>query len=215
MTSPTQLRLYLLRHGEVESAAAGRLLGRTDALLSARGHEQARQLGEMLSSVGLSAVYSSDLKRALKTAEAIAGRCNLIVQADTAWREINMGDWEGRTLPELHEESPDLVAELLEHPAAFTYPQGESFAEFEDRLQRALDGLLGTHQSGTVALVTHGGVCRATIGCALGLPMKNWLRLAQPYGCLNIIDWFDGQPMLLSLNASISEGVGRIKESES
>lgn len=200
MTSPAQLRLYLLRHGEVENSAARKLLGYTDALLSEQGRKQALQLAERLASAGLSAVYSSDLKRALAMAEAVAERSHLTVRVDAAWREINMGEWDGRTIAELHEESPQLVAELFDNPAAFAYPQGESFADFAARVQRAINQLLATHQSGAVALITHGGVCRAIIGHALGIPMKNWLRLAQPYGCLNLIEWYDGEPMLLSLN---------------
>src|SRR6266446_3415619 len=90
-----RLRLYLIRHGEVEGAADGRLLGRTDTPLSKRGLEQARKLAGELSEAQLSAVYSSDLQRARMTAELIAQRGNLKVQESSAWREVDMGEWEG------------------------------------------------------------------------------------------------------------------------
>jgi len=67
-----RLRLYLIRHGEVEEAAAKRLLGRTDKHLSDLGLEQSRQLAEKLSVARLAAVYSSDLQRARVFAETIA-----------------------------------------------------------------------------------------------------------------------------------------------
>jgi alpha-ribazole phosphatase/probable phosphoglycerate mutase len=57
-----------------------------------------------------------------------------------------------------------------------------------------------THKSGEVVLVAHGGVCRAIIGSVLGIPAKNWLRLSQAYACLNVIDWYDGNPILQLLN---------------
>ena len=195
-----RLRLYLIRHGEVEGAESGKLLGRTDTQLSARGLEQARQLAEELSSGGLSAVHSSDLQRARMMAEIIAKRSHLKVQESSAWREIDMGAWEGQTVAALYDDAPQLVGQLFDDPASFNYPEGESFAIFTARVQSALDQLLLTYESGNVALIAHGGVCRAIISSALGIPMKNWLRLAQDYGCLNVIDWYDHNPTVRLLN---------------
>src|SRR5438270_15124 len=98
-----RLRVYLIRHGEVEGAGSGKLLGRTDTPLSERGLEQSHQVAEVLSTAQLSAVYCSDLQRARTTAEMIAKRSNLKVQENSAWREIDMGHWEGQTLAALHD----------------------------------------------------------------------------------------------------------------
>ena len=204
--TPERLRLYLFRHGEVEGAESGQLLGRTDTPLSDRGLEQARQLAEVLCAAQLSAVYCSDLRRARTTAEIIAKRSDLKVQESSAWREIDMGEWEGDTLAALHDEAPELIAQLFSDPASFEYPDGESFTGFTTRVQRALDQLLITHRTGEVALVAHGGVCRAIIGNALGMPTGNWLRLAQCYGCLSVIDWYGINPVLQSLNRVCESG---------
>lgn len=195
-----RLRLYLIRHGEVEGAASGKLLGRTDTPLSKRGLEQAVRLAEVLSKEQLSAVYCSDLQRSRVTAEIIARRSNVKVQDSAAWREIDMGEWDGRTMASLHDEAPQLVARLFDDPASFEYPGGESFPCFTARILKAVDQLLMTHKSGAVVLVAHGGVCRVIIGSALGIPAKNWLRLSQDYACLNVIDWYDGNPILQLLN---------------
>jgi alpha-ribazole phosphatase len=196
-----RLRLYLIRHGEVEGATSGKLLGRTDTPLSERGLEQSRQLAEVLSTAQLSAVYSSDLQRARMTAETIAKQCELQIQVSAAWREIDMGEWEGRTIAALHDDAPLRIGQLFENPASFKYPGGESFADFTARVRGGIDQLLTIHTSGNVALVVHGGVCRAIIGTMLGVPMRNWLRLAQEYGCLNVAEWYDGNPVLVSLNS--------------
>src|SRR6266852_5939800 len=171
-----RLRLYLIRHGEVEGAASRTLVGRTDTPLSERGLEQPRQLAKQLSAAQLYAIYSSDLQRARLIAETIGIHHRLKVQQSSAWREIDMGEWEGRTLTALHEDAPGLIAQLFNDPASFKYPGGESFSAFTARVQRALDQLLVTHETGEVALVAHGGVCRTIIGNALGIPAKNWLR---------------------------------------
>jgi alpha-ribazole phosphatase len=200
IVSKDRLRLYLMRHGEVEGATAGVLLGRTDMPLSERGISQAHDLADQLSSARLSAVYSSDLQRASMTAELIAAHHNLQVTQLSAFREIDMGEWEGRSLAVINQESPSLVAQLFDDPASFQYSRGESFSGFTTRVNTALDHLINT-QSGEIALVAHGGVCRAIIGGALGMPMRNWLRLAQDFGCLTVIEWYDGNPVLLTLNA--------------
>jgi broad specificity phosphatase PhoE len=111
-----------------------------------------------------------------------------------------MGEWERRTLAALHREVPELVGHVFGDPASFQYPGGESFAAFVDRVQAAMDQFLRTHQTGDVALVAHGGVCRTIIGSLLGMPMRKWLCLSQAYACLNVIDWYDGNPILLLLN---------------
>jgi alpha-ribazole phosphatase len=200
MNTSSRLRLYLIRHGEIELAATGKLMGKIDVALSERGVEQARRLAEKLSSVRLDAVYSSDLLRACRTAEIIAEHNQASAQPSAAWREIDMGAWEGRTLSSLNSEAPEQVALLFDDPASFAYPGGESFADFTMRIKRALDRLLMTHPHGEIALVAHGGVCRAIIGGVLGIPMRNWLRLAQDYGCLNVITWYELHPMLELLN---------------
>jgi alpha-ribazole phosphatase len=202
MISKDRLRLHLIRHGEVAGASEGTLLGRTDRPLSERGVSQARDLAGELSAVQLTAVYSSDLQRASMTAEIIASRSHLQVERSSAWREIDMGEWEERSLAALHEEAPALVTQVFNDPASFQYPSGESFLDFIARVQAALTQLRQTHESGDIALVAHGGVCRAIIGSALGMPMKNWLRLAQDYGCLNVIEWYGNNPFLVSLNCS-------------
>jgi alpha-ribazole phosphatase/probable phosphoglycerate mutase len=111
-----------------------------------------------------------------------------------------MGDWEGRTIAALYDDTPQLIGQLFEDPASFEYPGGESFAAFTARVQRALDQSLITHKDGEVALVTHAGVCRAMIGTVLEMPMRTWLRLAQEYGCISVIDWYEGNPTLQVLN---------------
>src|SRR5258708_17506478 len=162
-----RLRIYLIRHGEVEGWASGKMLGRTDSPLSERGLEQSRQLAKKLSAAQLCAIYSSDLQRARLTAETIGIHHRLKVQQSSAWREIDMGEWEGRTLAALHEEAPGLVAQLFTDPASFKYPGGESFAAFTTRVQRALEQLLITHGTGEVVLVAHCRVCRVLMVNAL------------------------------------------------
>src|SRR5213078_2372373 len=89
--------LLLVRHGETDWNAAGRLQGHTDRPLSDYGREQARRLADELSSEGVDAIYTSDLARARETAEIVAERLHLPVVLDPDLREKNWGTWEGLT----------------------------------------------------------------------------------------------------------------------
>ena len=198
--SVKHLRIYLLRHGKAEGMEEGRLFGRKDVALSELGLDQARLLTEKLSSVKLAAIYSSDLGRTIQTAQAIAKNQNLEVQPLAAWREIDMGDWEGCLLSDLFKNERERVAALFADPASFCYPNGESFQSFTERVQRQLNVLLAMHQEGAIALVTHAGVIRTIVGTVLEIPMRRWLSIAQGYGALNIIDWHDNVASLQLLN---------------
>src|SRR5260370_2319040 len=125
-----RLRLHLIRHGEVERAAAGKLLGRTDTPLSERGLEQSRQLAEKLAAAHLSAIYSSDLQRARMTAEIIAKRSKLNTQQSSAWRGIDTGHWECRTITSLLDQAPGMNEQLFNDSASFEYPGAQSVATF-------------------------------------------------------------------------------------
>lgn len=194
------LRLYLVRHGEVEQGVKSMHYGQSDVALSARGIEQSNRLCEILASVPLDAVYSSDSTRTLHTADLIARSHGLNVIRFPAIREINMGEWEGQGLAETNTAHPEAVAQLYDNPRGFQYPGGESLSEFERRVNNGLQTILAAHHSGGVAMVTHGGVCRLIIAGVLELTPKNWLRIAQDFGCLNIIDWYNGAPIVSQLN---------------
>ena len=89
--------LLLVRHGETDWNAEGRLQGHTDTLLNDYGRRQAAALGEDLAGDGIDVVYSSDLARARETAEIVAGRLGLPVVLEPGLREKNWGSWEGLT----------------------------------------------------------------------------------------------------------------------
>jgi alpha-ribazole phosphatase len=196
------LRLYLIRHGDVEGSCPGKVLGWTNARLSQTGFEQAQRLRDSFSGLKLSAVYSSDLQRARLMAETIAEPHALEVRANASWREINMGEWEECSISSLHGHAPEMVKQLFEDPFSFQYPGGESFKDFVSRIKCSTDQLLSFHDSGVIVLVTHGGVCRTILGEALEIPTRNWLRVSQDYGCLNVIDWYERVPVVRLINGA-------------
>src|SRR6186997_3178407 len=99
-------RILLVRHGQTDWNAAGRWQGHEDIPLNATGLEQARALANHLRARPISAVYSSDLKRAQMTGAAIAEALGLALKTDPRWRELHLGVFQGLTTPEINAKYP-------------------------------------------------------------------------------------------------------------
>jgi broad specificity phosphatase PhoE len=148
--------LLLVRHGETDWNADGRLQGQTDRPLSDFGRRQAKLLAEVLQGEELQAIYSSDLARARETAEIVAERLRLPVVLDPDLREKDWGTWEGLTAVER-----DRVEFV-----------GESTETHEERTLRALKRISERHPgAGRVLVITHGGSMRRVQTAALGLAL--------------------------------------------
>jgi probable phosphoglycerate mutase len=147
--------LLLVRHGETDWNADGRLQGQTDRPLSDFGHRQARKLADELADETLDAIYSSDLSRARETAEIVGEQLGLGIGLDADLREKDWGTWEGLTPVE---------RDRIEFV-------GESTEAHMERTLRALRRISERHPGGRVLVVTHGGSMRriqtATLGFAL------------------------------------------------
>jgi broad specificity phosphatase PhoE len=147
--------LLLVRHGETDWNAVGRLQGHTDRPLSDFGRRQARQLAAELEDEPLDAIYTSDLSRARETAEIAGERLGLPVVLDPDLREKDWGTWEGLTSVER-----DRVEFV-----------GESTEAHQERILRALRRIAERHPGGCVLIVTHGGSMRRVQTAAMGLAM--------------------------------------------
>jgi len=147
--------LLLVRHGETDWNAVGRLQGHTDRPLSDYGREQARRLADDLAGEEFDAIYASDLARARETAEIVGERLQLPVVEDPDLREKNWGTWEGLTSTER------LEVELA----------GESTEEHQRRMLAALGRIAANYPGGRVLVVTHGGSMRRVQTEALGFAM--------------------------------------------
>jgi alpha-ribazole phosphatase len=184
-------RLYLVRHGQVEGYQEKRYNGQRNVSLTEIGKQQSERVCACLSAVALDAVYSSDLDRSRYCARLIADDHGLVVVAEEALREINFGDWEGRTWVELQEAYPDDWQKRLQDLTNYQVPGGESLQDAADRIRPVIRRILEKHPNGDVALVAHGGVNRIILLDAIGAALEQAFSIEQDYGCLNIIDYLD------------------------
>jgi len=193
--------LWLIRHGEPEEAMRGRCYGRLDAELSATGSRQIERVAERLSTESLAAIYASPRRRATASAEIIARKHATGVTIEPALREIDFGDFEGRTYDEIAHSHPELYRLWMERPTEMQFPNGESFAMMRQRVTAALAGIRERHRGETIALVTHGGGVRIAIAEALSVPDSRIFSIAQQFAAVNRIAYLDGYPIVEMVNA--------------
>ena len=152
-------RLHLIRHGETDWNRDGRIQGHSDPPLSATGREQAQALAESLATEPIGELWSSDLCRALETAEPLAARLGLDIRVSPALRERSFGVNEGRVAAEVAAEL-GTVAGTAWHGPDDRHPEGESLRELYERVAAFLDTLLAESPAEEIALVTSGGPIR-------------------------------------------------------
>lgn len=151
-------RLCLVRHGETEWNAEGRVQGQTDIPLSPVGIRQAHAAAAVLAHHDFTAIYSSDLMRVRQTAEPSAHKLALPVQLDPDLRERHYGIFERLLYTEVKARYPALYLRFHEKDPDFDFETGESLRTFFDRCLRAVQRIAATHAGEQVLVFTHGGV---------------------------------------------------------
>jgi broad specificity phosphatase PhoE len=201
--------ILIARHGESDWNREHRWQGQADRPLTERGREQAQALAERLAHVELDAVYSSDLRRAVDTASAVAQRQRLGVQVLPELREVDVGSWSGLTREEAEERFPDGFRRWR---AGFPgWDDGETYEAMADRVLAAVDRLARLHEGGRLLVVSHGGPIRALHAAALGLDVHAYRRLrpVEPNARLSAVCFVDARLTELCPASEIDELIAR------
>jgi 2,3-bisphosphoglycerate-dependent phosphoglycerate mutase/probable phosphoglycerate mutase len=174
----TLRRLILLRHGQTDYNVAGRMQGHLDSVLTSLGHDQADAVAPLLAGLGPDRVVSSDLRRAVDTAEVVGAACGLPVKFDARLRETHLGRWQGRTVAEIDHDYPGAIA-LWRSDPTWAPPGGESRVAVVARSRPVVDELDAEFAdspttSTTVLLVAHGGLIAGLVTGLLELPTEVW-----------------------------------------
>ncbi len=164
--------LTLVRHGETEWNAAGRIQGHLDIPLSATGLAQAAAIGRRLGGEAFDSILSSDLERALLTARPIVRHPEQAIIRDARLRERHLGVLQGLTGEEAAIRQPHAWGAFKARNAEATLEGGETLGVFSQRVVGLIDELLWAHAGGRLLLVTHGGVLDAAYRHATGMPLN-------------------------------------------
>src|SRR6185436_14142595 len=149
--------VVIIRHGQSQGNAEGRFGGHTDTPLSPRGRKQAQATAKALASEQFSAIYSSDLPRAIETASPLAKLTGVSLETTEAFRERSVGVMEGLTFEEAAEQHPEQYAALIRRDFDHVLLGGESYRQMLDRASVQLDRAIEHHQGGRIVLFSHTG----------------------------------------------------------
>jgi probable phosphoglycerate mutase len=194
-------QLLLIRHGETDWNSAGRIQGFRDIALSERGLRQAQVLARHLEGQTLDAVYSSDLTRAIQTADPLARQRGLTLRIDARLKERGFGLFEGHTYAEAEANWPHEYAIWRQRDPGHAVPGGESYRDARLRVLASLEDIARQHAGRAVAIVTHGGVLDIVYRAAHAIPWEtprshllpnasiNHVRAGLPGPQLEVLAW--------------------------
>ncbi|GCE27125.1 hypothetical protein KDA_26090 [Dictyobacter alpinus] len=207
MVNVAPTRLLLVRHGETLANREFRYIGTRDDTLSERGVMQAQRLAQTLAPLSIGAVYSSPLRRASQTAQAIAAQQQLTVQHLDGLREGNFGNWEGLSRAEVLARSAEDARQLQawEQDPTQAPPDGESFMHVQQRVVAEIVRLVQKHPGQTLVLVSHVGPIKVLLCYALQSPLTTLFRIFLDPATISVIDW-KKEPLVRLVNSHAHPG---------
>lgn len=186
-------RIILIRHGQTEWNREERFRGRVDIDLDEVGLKQAEAAAEWVAQWEVTAIYSSPLKRAMATAEAIAQRLGLQVKPLEGINDMDFGRWQGISIADVRQNYPEFFDLWRYGPEQLRIPDGENLEDVRKRVVATIDDLVAKHQNETVALITHRVVCKVLLCHLLGLDNSHFWQIAQDATAINLFDVWDGR----------------------
>ncbi|MDI6864589.1 histidine phosphatase family protein [Thermodesulfovibrio yellowstonii] len=202
--NPT-LVIYLLRHGETEGPKKV-YKGHIDVPLSKIGEKQVEKVAQFLKNyikkyeLQPKIIYSSPLKRAVTSAEILSKALLVEVKSKNILKERNFGTWEGLSINDIVSLYPEEFERWRRDPLRFCPPQGESTIQVSKRASDALKEILKNHNGSQIFITAHGGINRVILCNILGMPLENIFRIEQEFACVNIIEFYESQPVVKLIN---------------
>jgi probable phosphoglycerate mutase len=197
------VRVVLIRHGETGWNKARRIQGGgSDTPLNETGNRQKELIARRLKAETIQDIYSSPLQRALETGRAIAAYHNLEVMVEPAFREIDVGEYEGASVIEIGKKIDEILTMGSHGETVPTMPGGESLKDVQTRVWAALQLLVSRHPEGNIVIVSHYFAILTVICSVLNIPVSQIGRFRMNPGSISTVA-FDGKATrLLSFNDS-------------
>jgi len=183
--------VILVRHGETLWNLEQRYQGQLDSPLTETGVAQSRALAARLAREHFAALYTSDLGRAVHTAEIIAKQTGHSIDLDARLRERHLGIFQGLSKKELQQKFAQEYALFKTAGREYVVPGGESAEQACGRMLACLNDLAAHHAGDSMAVVAHGGVLTVVLRDALKIPHDAPRRFARANASWNVFMWND------------------------
>ena len=196
--------ILLIRHGENDYVATGRLAGRLPGiLLNENGKKQAGEIADKFGKAPIKGIYSSPLERCVETAQPLADRLNFPVVLREGLLEIDFGGWQDRTLKQLRRRK--LWNTVQNNPARMQFPDGETFVEAQCRIVKELETLGKDHRpKDLIACFSHSDLIRLAVAYYIGTPLDLFQRIAIFPGSVSTLHIGESGVRVINVNQSIS-----------
>lgn len=192
-------KLILIRHGETDYNANRRYCGFSNPPLNASGVAQANSLARQMKEFDITMVYSSDLSRAMQTAEILFPGHQ--IKTTPNFRELNFGIFEGLSYSVIMERYPELYRDWIRDPSNVLLPNGEGFGGFRKRISSALSSIISSNRNKTISLVTHSGPIRLILCESLGYGLEKFWEVGHENAAFSVIDYPEGcTPIAIRIN---------------
>ncbi len=169
--------IYLIRHGQTEWNKNCIFRGQKDIPLSKEGNLQARLTGKYLIGHDIESIYTSPLKRAFETATILAENFKSTVQKVEDLKDINFGNWEGKSDLWVREHDASLYNLYRNFPEKSSFPDGESLNQCFDRAFRAFYSIASQNAQKDIAIVTHRVILKLILIGILGLTTSSFWKI--------------------------------------
>ena len=191
---------YIVRHGQTNWNILGKTQGHGNSDLTAKGIEQATELAESIVNYPIDYIYSSDLGRAVQTAQILGDKLNIKVEETEALREMGFGEWEGLLIDEIKTNYANVYSTWRNEPHLAQIPGGETLHLIKDRVDSFIQSLNEKYDNKHILLVTHSVTVRVMLLAFLNSGMENIYRIKQDNTALNIVEYRDYGPVVIKMN---------------
>jgi broad specificity phosphatase PhoE len=194
-----QTTLYLIRHGATTWNKQKRYCGYIDVPLSKEGRDQAAKLAKRIKPIKFDAVYSSNLKRAVRTARIVFGKTRKITIVPDL-QEMNFGILEGLHHDQIIKKYGDIYKKWMQNPYKNHIPKGEDIKPFQKRVTNAIKKIVAANRGKTIAAVCHGGTISVFVMAVL--KKKSFWKYVPRSTSVTVVKYRNNKPGIKLFNCT-------------
>ncbi|RDY28359.1 histidine phosphatase family protein [Romboutsia weinsteinii] len=192
--------LYIVRHGQTNWNILGKTQGHGNSDLTSQGIEQAKDLSASMLNHNIDYIYSSDLGRAVQTANIVGEKLGIDVITTPDLREMGFGEWEGLLIDQIKNDYADIYKTWRNEPHNVDIPGGETLHLIKERTDKFISELNSKYDNKHIVLVTHSVTARVMLLSFLGSGVENIYKIKQDNTALNIVECRDYGPIVIKMN---------------
>ena len=191
---------YIVRHGQTNWNILGKTQGHGNSDLTPKGENQALELSKAIKEYPIDYIYSSDLGRAIQTAQIIGNEIGVDVNETESLREMGFGDWEGLLIDEIKKNHAKTYETWRNQPHLADIPNGETLHIIKDRVDAFIKELNEKYDNKHILLVSHSVTVRVMLLSFLNSGVENIYRIKQDNTALNVVECRDYGPVVIKMN---------------